>query len=256
MTKEPSPRIRLIWGAAQSLSIAAAAVCLMHGCVSIYRMGDRPFSPEAVAAAFRPIAVPVWLCLGLIAGGFLLELFLPAASSRPKVRRNTALILKRLQAKADLDACEAQLRGDILAQRKKRTVLKRVRALVLIVCAVIFLCYGANPANFHTSQINSSMAKAMLVLLPCLAPCFGFSLYAEYAAVSSMEKEIALLKQAPAAAPKAEAEPSGKSCRIRKLRIALAVLGAVCLIFGYCTGGTVDVLTKAINICTECVGLG
>ena len=28
------------------------------------------------------------------------------------------------------------------------------------------------------------------------------------------------------------------------------------LIYGYMNGGTADVLTKAINICTECVGLG
>ena len=38
--------------------------------------------------------------------------------------------------------------------------------------------------------------------------------------------------------------------------LVILVLAVGLLILGYCTGGTADVLTKAINICTECVGLG
>lgn len=256
MTKERSARIRLIYGSVQSVSIAAAAVSLMHACVSIYRMGGRPFSREAVAAAFGPISVPVYLCLALIAGGFLLDLFLPADNAKLKAKRNTQLILRRLQAKADLDGSREELRSAVLSQRSRRKNHKRIRALVLIVCAAIFLCYGANPDNFHTSQINESMAKAMLVLLPCLAPGFGYSLFAERASVASMEKEIELLKQAVPAAAKAEPVIAGNRKNIRITRTALVILGVALLIFGYCTGGTVDVLTKAINICTECVGLG
>lgn len=256
MTQKRSARIRLIYGAVQSASITAAAVCLMHACVSIYRMGAHPFSREAVAEAFGPIAIPVYLCLALIAGGFLLDLILPADSTKLKAKRNTALILRRLQAKADLDACGEELRTAILSQRKRRATHKRIRAIVLVVCAVVFLCYGANPANFHTSEINSSMAKAMLVLLPCLIPCFGYSLYVEYAAVSSMEREIELLKQAAPAAAKAEPETADSGRNLRTLRTVILVLAVVFLIFGYFTGGTTDVLTKAINICTECVGLG
>ncbi|MBR6593976.1 MAG: thioredoxin [Clostridia bacterium] len=40
------------------------------------------------------------------------------------------------------------------------------------------------------------------------------------------------------------------------VRLALLVIGAVLLTVGICMGGMADVLTKAINICTECVGLG
>ena len=35
-----------------------------------------------------------------------------------------------------------------------------------------------------------------------------------------------------------------------------AVVGLVILVYGFFAGGTADVLTKAVNICTECVGLG
>ena len=40
------------------------------------------------------------------------------------------------------------------------------------------------------------------------------------------------------------------------LRLALLSVGIFLLVYGFMTGGTADVLTKAINICTECVGLG
>ena len=40
------------------------------------------------------------------------------------------------------------------------------------------------------------------------------------------------------------------------VRFALLFIGVGILIYGYFAGGTADVLTKAINICTECIGLG
>ncbi len=40
------------------------------------------------------------------------------------------------------------------------------------------------------------------------------------------------------------------------MKAILVCLAAVLILFGFFTGGTADVLTKAVNICTECVGLG
>ena len=39
-------------------------------------------------------------------------------------------------------------------------------------------------------------------------------------------------------------------------RLILLFAGVGILVYGFFTGGTLDVLTKAINICTECIGLG
>ncbi|MBQ8494361.1 MAG: thioredoxin [Clostridia bacterium] len=39
-------------------------------------------------------------------------------------------------------------------------------------------------------------------------------------------------------------------------RCAVLVLGIVLLVWGALENGAADVLTKAINICTECIGLG
>ena len=39
-------------------------------------------------------------------------------------------------------------------------------------------------------------------------------------------------------------------------RIAILVIAIVLVVLGACNEGTKDILTKAVNICTECVGLG
>ncbi|MBE7080094.1 MAG: thioredoxin [Clostridiales bacterium] len=39
-------------------------------------------------------------------------------------------------------------------------------------------------------------------------------------------------------------------------RIVLAVCGAVLVVVGIFNGGMASILEKAINICTQCIGLG
>ncbi len=40
------------------------------------------------------------------------------------------------------------------------------------------------------------------------------------------------------------------------IKTTIIVIGAAAVVFGAITGGFADVLTKAVNICTECIGLG
>ncbi|MBO4940102.1 MAG: thioredoxin [Clostridia bacterium] len=39
-------------------------------------------------------------------------------------------------------------------------------------------------------------------------------------------------------------------------RIALAAVGVVLVVVGIFNGGMADVLEKAVQICTQCIGLG
>ncbi len=66
--------------------------------------------------------------------------------------------------------------------------------------------------------------------------------------------------------PTANEKLPGKRSGINKLKtnrkallytkLVLVALGLLLVVVGVCTGGMADVLAKAINICTECVGLG
>ena len=235
-------------------AIAVAAVCLMAACVGIYRSGDAPFSREAVAVAFGTISLPVYLCLGLIILGFVLDLCLPKVSTKQKTVVQYSMIRKALLEKADLGQCDETLRLAIAAQQKSRLVHRAITVGLLLTGSIVFLCYALKGGSFHQSEINNSMIQAMYVLLPCMAVPFFYGVFAAFHARKSILKEIELLKQAPKAPPVAPVNSQEKSVAI--LRYALLAVGVVILIYGLISGGTADVLTKAINICTECVGLG
>jgi hypothetical protein len=99
----------------------------------------------------------------------------------------------------------------------------------------------------------------MYWFLPCLAVPFIYGIFAAYHRRGSLQKEIELVKQAIPGAPavaKDETLPADRSKLFLGLRIALLVVAVGIMVYGFFAGGTNDVLTKAINICTECVGLG
>lgn len=258
MTKEIIKRIHFLYGIVVSIATAIAGICLMAACYGIYTSGDKPFSREAVAAAFSPIAFPVYLCLILVIIGLLLDFFLPAEAKKIKSPKQTNVILRKLQAKTDLTQCDEQLRSSIEAQRKERKVTHILSIIVKLVAAFVFLSHALDSSNFHQSQINHSMIRAMWVLLPCLIVVFIDALFTVHHCAGSMEKEISLLKQAPAEAKIAPAATTRRDCAkvMTAARCIIIGIAVIILVYGFCAGGTADVLTKAINICTECVGLG
>ncbi len=257
MKKDTAKRIRLIYGILLSVSTVAAGICLIAACLSIYRSGgEQIYTAQKVAEAFAGIAFPVYLCLVLILGGFILHILLPWEKNKLKPEKNHDAILARLLEKRDTDDCDPALKEEILYQRKLRKQDRFLSLLLLAAGSIGFLIYGTNPANFHQTEINASMAKAVILLFCYLAVPFGFALGAAYRRKHSLQKEIELVKQLPAG----ELRPAApaKSCGCKKFPVRWVVLGLalLLLVYGFCTGGTADVLTKAINICTECVGLG
>ena len=258
MTKK---RIRLIYRILLSASLVVSGVLLMVACVGIYRSGDSPFSRESVAAAFRTIAIPVYISLALLIGGFILEILFFQDSGKLIPEKQHDAILRRLSKKLDVQSCDPAILRGILAQQKKRKMLQITSLGILAVCSVVFLIYGLNIRNFPLNDATGSVQKSMWLFLPCLAVPFGFSVFAAYAKKVSICKEIDLAKEAIAKGFTAETtkeEPapktSEKPMQIAKYAILFVAVGI--LIYGFLLGGTKDVLTKAINICTECVGLG
>ena len=86
-----------------------------------------------------------------------------------------------------------------------------------------------------------------------LALAFGAVITAAFVCRRSLEREIHLLK---GASGDKMPETASKPSRLLSVRIALYVLAAVLIADGISNGGMRDVLIKAINICTECIGLG
>lgn len=252
MNEKGKKTIRVIYYILVTLMLAVTAVLLMTACVSIYRTGDHPFTPDVVAAAFSGIALPVYICLGLLAVGIILHPLLPTKDEANPDR--DAATLKRLRNRDMGEACNPELAVAIRKECRIRLIHRIITLALLAVGAVVFLWYALNFNHFTMENINGSVVSAMMVLLPCVGiPCV-YGVIAAYLCRASVRREIALLRQLP-----------GKPLPAPTDKPAVGVIIARCVVIGLALGfiaggltynGWADVLTKAINICTECIGLG
>lgn len=260
MTQERIKRIHLIYSILLSIVLVIAGICLMAACLGIYRSGDQPFSRETVASAFSKISLPVYLSMVLVAVGFLLDLLLPEEKKKTVPAKQYGLILERLREKTDLSRCDENTRAAITAQQKKRKLHKTVSGILLVIGSAVFLSYALNGNNYHQSEINTSMISAMSLLLPCMAVPFAYAVFSAFYSSASIQKEISLLRSASsgkASAPsRTKSDASSEDKGLMIFRFAVLAVGAALLVYGFTAGGMADVLAKAVNICTECVGLG
>ncbi len=252
MTK--TKRVRLIYGIILSAALVFAGLCLIAACICIYQSGDQPFSRESVALHFSPISVPVYLALVLTVGGFILNFAFPKEHARKKSSKDYPGILKRLLEKRDINLCNEQLKNHIRSLRNSRKIHTYISIGLLGLGSLVFLAYAVNPANFPSEDITGSMARGTKYMLSCLLIPFGYAVFSSYFTRASIKKEIELVKTI---APNRQSQLTVENkCAVSVLRWVLLGVAVLFIVYGYFSGGTVDVLTKAVNICTECVGLG
>lgn len=246
MTKHNINRVLLIYNILTSVSIIIAGICLIWGCLNIYYAGNG-YSRELVAYTFSKINVPVYVCLGLILG----SLIIPSPQIRKPIKHYNQMLLNLTNTR------DANSNAEYVKIEKTKKLLNSINILCVFVFGSAFLIYALNGNNFHQSDINTSMIKAMWILLPCLILPFAFSVFTHYYSISLTKKQIEILKTLPKkekTTDTAEIKSNSKKILITKIVIATVAVGV--LICGALTGGFADVLTKAVNICTECIGLG
>ncbi len=256
MEKTLTEKLLKIYGILLAVCTVFVGICLMVACYGIYAAGgQQPYTPETVAAAFSPIRVPVYLWILMVLLSIAFRFIFPKAYKEPPLRNQPAMTLKRMHKRRDLDAGSDELKAAVAKQRRLRKTLSIVSAVVCGICFLLFLTHALNANNFHQSEINQSMIQAMYVLAPCLATSAGFGLFVSYRSRASMLTESELLKQCPKRTQELQ-EKTLPEYILPVCKTVLIVLAVGLLVYGFLSGGTADVLTKAKNICTECVGLG
>lgn len=251
MTNASAKRIRLIYGILLSVSIVIAGLSLMVCCTHLYQTGDHTYTPEKVAAYFSLIAIPIYVCLALVFGGFLLDLLLPDNGKKKASTVPAYMLLAR--AKAKTLTAGPVLTDDIAMEAKARSIRRWLTVGVLIVCCICFSLYGLNPGNF-TEDINSSVIRGFAAMAVCLVVPFAFAIYTVYRNNVSMKEEAWLRRQAKLDIP--SPTKTFSQWPLLSARFFILAIAAGLLVLGLMGNGTRDVLTKAINICTECIGLG
>ena len=250
--KESLPRILLT--AATMLML----VLLAWQCLDIYLVGNSPANLDASGLHIQSVyrAEDVISRLGSLriwAIGYLALLAAVCVMVPGGARKGTAAAMEpdnrlRLMKKKFTDLPEAAR-----AEENLRKKIGYGTAAVVAACAALSLVYLLNRDHFTSWDLETVMGQMLAHTLPWTIIAFASVTAASFLCRRSMEREIALLKGVSGSkAPEAAAKPS----RLPYVRIALYAVAAILIVLGINNGGMRDVLIKAINICTECIGLG
>lgn len=266
MSQKTKERIRLLYGIALSVLILAAGVCFSLSCLSIYQSGESPFTRESIATHWGYIAIPVYICLFGVLGGYILALVLPCAEGRVKPRREASAMLSRLCAKLDMDKCDVHVAEAIRKERSSRRVWLIQSVAITAVSVVIPVVWCLMPNRFSVEHLNHDIRNAALMILPFVVA--SLVIWADTVVMwdRSIANEIGLVKSALATggrtgikkekALSAKGKFASDPRFVWAVRGIIFVVGVVFVLLGIFNGGMADVLGKAIRICTECIGLG
>ncbi len=267
-TMNNTEKIRKIYAIAIGIFVVAMGITLICVAAEIYYSGRGTgviFTREIVARRLQAMAIPFIFLIGAIAVGAIFPLYEVKAkfSSENAVR----LLSSKLPEGGNGEEYEAAA-----ANHKK---LKNIQlglwigeSAILLGCTIAVLCYMLNTAHFLSVNITNEIFKMVQNVLPWIAAAFITLIAATIAngyISSKLLKEIkTLIKNgngtvATPSENKFVATIKNVLSKDLTLWIVRGIIFAVAVTFiilGIFNGGAHDVLVKAINICTECIGLG
>lgn len=260
--------IRKIYAIAIGVFVVAMGIALICVAANIYYSGRGTgviFTREIVANRLQAMAIPFIVLIGAIAVGAIFPLYEVKAkfSSENAVR----LLSSKLPESGEGEEYEAAA-----AKYKK---LKNIQlgvwlgeGALLLGCTIAVLCYMLNTAHFLSENVTGEIFKMVQNVLPWIAVAFVTLIAATvangYISAKLLQQMKAMIKNgnhAPAAPTENKYVAAVKSILRKDLTLWIVrgiifVIAVTFIIVGICNGGARDVLIKAINICTECIGLG
>lgn len=242
-----------------TLATVLVLALLAWQCLDIYLEGNRPsnldgsgvyrsavFSVEIVQSRLRPM-------LPLLGGYVLMTLGALIAQAACQTERPVAVHSpeERLHL---LKAHVETMPDAALALERQRRGICMVAAGAIVVCAVPCLLYLLNREHFASWDLEHVMGQMLLHVAPWVAAAFAIALAASFACGRNVQREIETLKgQEKKSSPQL---PAPRRIPLGVWRIGLGVAAITFIVLGVMNGGLRDVLVKAVNICTECIGLG
>ena len=217
------------------------------------------FTPERIAAQFARIALPFFGAVGFMIAGLVLGIKDPSVQ----------VPVNEIERTRDLLAARVHDTTDEI--RKERLLQKRflwIGWILFGLCMIPVLLYVIDPGHFPPDDLEHMFSSLLLGILPWTALGLGCVLLFSALRGRSMGREVELLKGCRAESDTAVAEqetvevPSDGPDDRRKRRVVMWVriivlaAAAAMIVAGALNGSLRDVLVKAINLCTECVGLG
>ena len=256
MLKQNAKKIHLIYGLVVSVLVITLGVALIASSLHIYRSdptGD-PYNPDSISAHFQNIAIVVYVTIGAIVGGALLNLVFPIEREKTRPIRDDWQLLKKAKLKAGLmtDSLHAQVRKE----RSLRKLLAVLFALCFIVLMVYPILYLSMWADFTVENATQDIMKASIIVLSPAVLGLGVLHLGAALIRKSIQRQTAIYKTAAGGTAPATSPVKASNKAVIAIRCAVAVVAIVLIVAGAFNGSAKDVLAKAVKICTECIGLG
>ena len=230
----------------------------------IFLAGDG-FTVENVSARFFEISIPfaLWLLAALFSG--VLDLAFPVYE-KPVAYIDPSVTLRKLQARIPTND-EGRYAFNV------RFIAWVIGFVISLICAVVACVYltgsGYKPVADSGFFAEHPEAERLVFALLWVFAAFGVLIAVSLFNARALRKEIALAKTRLSEYAKKGVvvqKSTALSTALKKknvndkitlvLRLAIGGLSVLLLILGIFNGGMADVLGKAINICTQCIGLG
>ena len=248
------------------LAIATAICVILLGiafiacCTHLYFTGgDNPFSRESVGRYLVILAAPSFITIALAIGGFIFA-YVNKTKDNELTKRTNLEILESFKSRFAFDSFDEETKAGVLAIKKQRDIMTIVAMAISAVCAVISLVYLFFIGDFPNDNHNQEIISALTVILPLFAVTSAIHVIRLYIVENCAKQEYDLLRES---VKKNGITAMAKEIRTEKLisgvNITKCVILAVAVAFvliGIFNGGVADVLSKAVKICTECIGLG
>lgn len=238
-------RVLMRWMAAFAASVAAALLCWQ--CVDIWHAGSSQaaYTAEIVGGRLRLLALPLMLCAAVILLAVLMGAGVPERALRGSLTPENRLRLMKARV--------ATLPEKAMREERFRRYVRLAVAAVLTLCAVMTLAFLLDGRNFASWELETVLAALLRQIVPWMALAMAALWGGAFLCDRSCLRECEALRGLPAG--KAACAPE-KAAHTGVVRLILYAAAVVFIVLGVMNGGLYDVLVKAVNICTECIGLG
>ena len=219
------------------------------------------FTRDDVGARLFKLLPAIVIWVALIIAAFVLGEVFPVKPSR--VKNDSSYVLKRYKKHIPA-AVPEELNPSLKFIKGEEENIKIIRIIAAVICTLGVVCgiiYLSNPANFPKDDVTAEMINMVKNVFPWVAAALvlwcGVAVYEEISSKKQLEhaKKLAGKTKVEVIYGAIYAVLHHKFF-ILGVRIAVGVIAVAFIIAGI-TGETMhSVLIKAINICTECIGLG
>ena len=256
MPKHNTNRIHLIYGLIVSVLVIVLGAALIASSVHIYRSdptGD-PYNPESIRAHFSNIAILVYVTLGAVAGGFILNLLFPPQRAKTRPIRDEWQIMRKAALKAG--NLSPELTQRISRQRCLRITMMVLSAVCfagLMILSALYLCLQA---TFTVENATGDIMRASIAVLTPAVLGLGIMHLCAGIIRKSIQHQTGIYKSATGGTVAAPVPEKNNRQALLAIRCVIGMVAVALIILGVFNESAKDVLAKAVKICTECIGLG